>query len=144
MRDIRDKIRTIAGHDGHGSLSRAAQMAGVSTRTLRRALISGPSPRLEAQLYAAVEKALIESGSSRGQAYEEELAEHRKVMRAHIKSVKKMMSERECDVDQQLRTAWLVGYCEALIDIAGRRDRQGWLLYHVKNFAADVRQSHQR
>lgn len=137
MADIREKIVTIAGFKGHGSIARAAEKLGVSQRTLHRAMVSGPSSKLEDLLDAAEEAALIEMGSG-GRGYEAELSEHAETMKNYVKKVRKA-SREGVPLEEQLRTERMLGYADAMIQMSAKKNRKQWLMYVMRNFAQQVR-----
>lgn len=142
MTDIRDKIVTIAGHSGHGAIARAAQKVGVSQRTIHRALVSGPSPRLAQLLQEAEDAALIELGGG-GHDYESELRECRKVLKDHFERVR-AMSREGVSIEDQLKAERTLGYTQALIDMSGKKDRKGWLMHMMRGFATQIDQHQKR
>lgn len=142
MADIRDKIATIAGHDGHGAIARAAQKMGVSQRTIHRALVSGPSPRLAEMLRKAEDEALIAMGGG-DYDYECLLRDCRKTLREHVKKVRSM-SREGVSIEDQLRAERTLGYTQALIDIAAKKDRKSWLMHMMRGFATQIGQYQKR
>lgn len=138
MRDIREKIATVAGFKGHGSIARAAEKIGVSQRTLHRALTSGPSAKLREIIDAAEESALMEKGCG-DRGYENELREVRKIVLSYVKRVSAMKRDG-VPIEEQLRSERTLGYLEALLHISRSRDRNGWLMYHLKAYAGQIRQ----
>ncbi|WP_347138954.1 hypothetical protein [Paracoccus sp. SSK6] len=141
MSDIRDKIVTISGFKGHGAVARAAEKLGVSQRTLHRAMTSGPSAKLREIIDAAEEAALMEMGCG-SRAYEAELAAHAKAMAAYVKRIKGS-SRKGSPVEEQLRTERMLGYADALVQMCNKKNRRGWLMYVMKNFAAQIQQPEQ-
>lgn len=142
MADIRDKIATIAGHSGHGAIARAAEKVGVSQRTIHRAIVSGPSPKLAQLLQQAEDAALIEMGGG-GHDYEAELRECRMVLRDHVAKVQGM-SREGVSIEDQLKAERTLGYTQALIDMASKKDRRGWLMHMMRGFATQIDQHRKR
>lgn len=135
--DIRDKIATIAGHDGHGAIARAAQIIGVSQRSLHRALTDGPSQRMMEKIRQAEDEALREHG---GLDYFEELATYRKKIREHI-AREKTVDKSGWSVTQRERSAFTTGYIAALADVSNTRDIKGRLMVWMRQFSGASEQS---